>query len=57
MASETAQILEELRNIRSGIDYIKNHLTDADVLMTDDDWESIRQAETDLKTGKTKKMV
>ena len=57
MASETAQILEELRNIRSGIDYLKTHLTDADVLMTDDDWESIRQAEIDLKTGKTKKMV
>lgn len=57
MASETEQILEELKNIRSGIDYIKTHLTDADVLMTDDDWESIRQAETDLKTGKTKRLV
>lgn len=57
MTNETKQILKELKGIRSDLDYIKSHIKDVDILLTDDDIESIREAEKDLKEGKTKRLV
>lgn len=54
---QEAKILEELKGIREDVIYIKEHLTDADVLLTDDDIESLRQAEKDLQEGKTKRLM
>ncbi|MBI4043677.1 MAG: hypothetical protein HY393_02640 [Candidatus Diapherotrites archaeon] len=54
MEAETKAILKELRTIRSDLDYIKSHLADSDMLLTDDDVESIKEAEKELKAGKTK---
>lgn len=57
MEAESRQILKELKDIRADIEYIKGHLADSDVLLTDDDWESIQKAEKDLKAGKTKRLI
>ena len=56
MASETKQILEKLEAIKSELDYIKKHMTDMDIVLTDDDIESLKEAEKDLKAGKTKRL-
>lgn len=57
MTSETKQILAELREIRSDLDYIKSHMTDTDLILTADDKSSIKEAEKDLKEGKAKRLV
>ena len=57
MPNETKQILKELKEIKADLDYIKTHIKDVDVLLSDDDLESIREAEKDLKEGKTKRLI
>ncbi len=57
MVAETKQILEELKVIKNDLGYIKKHIIDIDMVMTDDDIESIREAEKDLKEGKTKRLI
>ncbi len=57
METETKQILHELKSIRADLDYLKKHVVDLDIIMTDEDWESIRQAEKDHKAGKTKRLI
>ena len=56
MASETKQILEKLEAIKLELDYIKKHMTDMDTILTDDDIESLKEAEKDFRTGKTKRL-
>ena len=56
MVAEAQQILQKLDNIQSELDYIKEHLVDADLVLTDEDTESLIEAEKDLKTGKTKRL-
>ena len=50
------QILEKLDEIKSELDYIKKHMVDVDTVLTDDDFESLNEAEKDLKAGKTKRL-
>ena len=57
MKDETKQILRELKGIRAELDYIKGHMIDSDTLLTDDDVESLKQAEKELKKKKTKRLV
>ena len=38
-------------------DYIKNHIADVDAVLTDDDIKALHDAESDLKTGKTKRLI
>jgi len=57
MVDNDKQILKELKEIRIDIDYIKEHMIDTDMILTDDDVESIKEAEKDLKEGKTKRLV
>jgi len=56
MVTET-KILEELKAIREDLDYLKEHVVDIDLVLTDDDLEAIKQAEKDLKQGKTKRLI
>jgi hypothetical protein len=55
--SETKEILKELKGIRSDLNFIKTHLKNSDVLLTDDDIESLHEAEKDLKKRKTKRLI
>ncbi len=48
-----AEILRKLDKIESELDYIKKHMVDADLILTDNDLESIEDAERDLKEGRT----
>jgi hypothetical protein len=51
------QILDELKEIKADIEYIKKHIIDVDLVVTDDDMASVRKAEEDLKKRKTKRLV
>ncbi len=48
--------MEELKAIRSDLDYIKEHITDVDFVLTDDDMVSLDNTEKDFKEGKTVKL-
>mgnify|MGYP001560021152 FL=1 len=50
------QILDRLDEIKSELDYIKRHMVDVDLVLTDEDMETLRDAENDLKAGKTKRL-
>jgi len=49
-------ILGKLEDIKTELDYIKKHIIDADIIMTQDDIEALEEAEKDLKEGKTKRL-
>ena len=56
MSDENKQILKELQEIKDGINYIKKHVVDADIILTSDDLNSLEEAEKDFREGKTKKI-
>lgn len=56
MINESKVILQELKEIKSDLDYLKKHVVDLDLVLTEDDLESIKEAEKELKEGKTKRL-
>lgn len=56
MTTETKTIINKLNEIKSELDYIKEHLVDVDMVLTEDDLESLKEAEKDLAKGKTKRL-
>lgn len=48
--------MEKLEEIKLELDEIKGKMADADCVMTEEDVESLKTAEKDLKEGKTKRM-
>jgi hypothetical protein len=50
------QIIEELKSIKDDLNYIKERVTDIDLVLTDDDFDSLYEAEKELKAGKTKRL-
>ncbi|HIH42715.1 TPA: hypothetical protein HA246_03655 [Candidatus Woesearchaeota archaeon] len=57
MADQNKQILEKLSEIKTELDYIKDHLVDVDAVLTEDDLVALQDAESDLKIGKTKRLI
>jgi len=57
MVNETKLILEELKEIKEDLRCLKGRVIDADLIVTDDDIESIKEAEEDLKKGRTKRLI
>ncbi len=57
MAEETRIIIEKLDSIKLELDYIKKHMADVDTILTEDDMESLEEAERDLREGKTKRLA
>ncbi len=55
MATESKVIMAKLDAISSQLEYIRTHIKDIDLVLTDDDLESLKEAEKDLQTGKTKR--
>ena len=53
---DTKLILKKLDSIKEELDFIKKRISENDTL-TEDDWDSIREAKIDLKTGKTKRLI
>tara|TARA_Y100000310_G_C20440058_1_gene695648 strand:+ start:541 stop:711 length:171 start_codon:yes stop_codon:yes gene_type:complete len=56
MATEIQQIAGKLDTIKSDLNYLKNHLIDVDVVLTDDDIKALKEADKDFKAGKTKRL-
>jgi hypothetical protein len=56
MATETKHIMEKLDAIKSELDYIREHLTAVDAVLTDDDIQAVQEAEADLRAGRTKRL-
>ena len=57
MAPEVQEIMEKLNHIQADLDFIKSHLSDVDVVLTDDDVHAIQEAEEDLRDGKSKRIA
>lgn len=49
-------IHKDLEFLKNKITEIEKHIIDLDVVLTDDDIESLLEAEKDLKEGKTKRL-
>jgi len=50
-------IHKDLEYVKKEIGEIKGHLVDVDKVLTDEDTESLIEAEKDLKEGKTKRLA
>ena len=58
METVTLEVINKnIKELRKEVAEIREHMVDMDCIMTEDDWESIREAEKDLKEGKTKRLV
>ncbi len=53
MANGTKQIMEKLDEIKSELDEIKEHMLDADVILTEKEKVSLETAEKEYGAGKT----
>ncbi len=52
----TKQILEQLKEIKAELDYIKKRI-DYDTTLTEDDVLSLKEAEEDFRKKRTKRLV
>ncbi|MCH8003094.1 MAG: hypothetical protein IH934_00545 [Nanoarchaeota archaeon] len=57
MVEESKIIMQKLDDIKSELDYIKNHIADVDTILTEEDIESLEEADKDFKEGKTKRLT
>ena len=56
MSNESTMIIQRLDEIKTELDFIKEHLVDVDSILTDDDLSALDEAEQDFKHGKTKRL-
>lgn len=49
MAIEIRKIVDKLDHMQADLEFIKKHLVDLDLVLTDEDIESLEAAESDLK--------
>ncbi len=50
------EIHQELKIIRSDLDFLKKHIVDVDTILTAEERIAISQAEDDFKKGKLRKL-
>lgn len=53
---ESKLILQKLDDIKSELSHIKERIHDIDCVLTDDDLESLKKADEELRKGKTKRL-
>ncbi len=51
-----SQVLKKIKKLEQEIDNIKAHITDVDLILTDDDFNSLDVAEAEFKTGNTTRL-
>jgi len=56
MTAQIKEFTEKLNHIQSDLNFIKKHINDIDLVLTDDDINALHEAEEDLATGKTKRI-
>lgn len=49
-------ITDRLDKIESDLGYIKKHIADVDIFLTDDDLAALEQADKDLSVGEAKRL-
>jgi hypothetical protein len=54
--AEIKQIMDKLDNITSELGFIKEHMKDVDLVLTEDDTDALQEAEKDLKSRNTKRI-
>lgn len=54
MTTNMKEIMEKLNHIQQDLDFVKSHLADVDLVLTEDDQELITQAKKDLQQGNTR---
>jgi len=52
MTNENKQIINELKNIKIDINFIKQHMIDVDSIMTKEDYEALKEYEKEKREGK-----
>ncbi len=57
MTTEMNVIIEKLNHIETDLNFIKQHISDVDLVLTEEDLNSLRKAEQELKEGRTKRLV
>lgn len=57
MATDSKLILQELKEIKKDLKFLKEHVKDVDLVLTEHDLEALQEAEKDLKEGKTKRLI
>ena len=53
MTTDTKLILKELKDIKSDLNYLKEHITDPDTILSQDDIKALEEGRKDFKDGKT----
>ncbi|HZX20296.1 MAG TPA: hypothetical protein VFF13_04760 [archaeon] len=56
MLTETKSILKKINKIETELKNMKKKAVDIDLVLTDEDLEDLKRAESDLKMGKTKRL-
>lgn len=56
MESEIKHIVDKLNHMQTDIDFIKKRIVDLDNVLTEDDINSLDQAEKDLKSNKVERL-
>ena len=51
MANGNQEIINELKNIRIEIEFIKQHMVDTDSIMTEDDYVALKEYEKEKEEG------
>ena len=50
------QIMDRLEHIESDLKFIKKHISDIDLVLTEDDLDALDASDKDLKAGRTKRL-
>ena len=52
----SSEVLEELKNIKDDLQYIKENMVDVDMILTSDEVEILADSINEYKNGKTTKL-
>ena len=53
MTQQVQEIIEKLDHIQLDLDFIKGHIADVDLVLTDDDVDALHEAEKEYHMGKS----
>ena len=57
MTTDTSEIISRLADIQAELESLKQHIADADLVLTTDDRAAIRASKAEWKAGKTKRLA
>ena len=57
MTTDTSDIISRLEGIQAELEFLKQHIVDADLVLTTDDRAALRASKAAWKAGKTKRLA